>query len=252
MIIFRDISTFNDWRKAIPSETAVAFVPTMGALHQGHAELLRQARKQAEIVVLSIYVNPTQFNDPKDFEKYPSTGDQDVKIAESEKVDAIFAPTYPQMYPDQYRYQITEKQFSLDLCGAHRPGHFDGVLTVVMKLLQIVRPQMAFFGEKDYQQLQLIRGMVEAFFLPVQIISVPTVRETDGLAMSSRNLRLSASQRQRAPLLYKTICAATSAEEAHRRLQEQGFQVDYVKDIGSRRFVAAFLGEVRLIDNVQI
>lgn len=224
----------------------------MGALHEGHASLLRAASNETDLVVLSIYVNPTQFNDPKDFEKYPITWEQDLAIAEKEKVSAVFAPTYPQMYPDGYRYKVSENEFSNDLCGAHRPGHFDGVLSVVMKLFNIVQPTKAYFGEKDFQQLQLIKGMVESFFLALEIKAVPTMRESDGLAMSSRNVRLSSEERQKAPQIYKIISSAKSAENASVELANLGFKVDYVKDIDGRRFVAAFLGAVRLIDNVKI
>ena len=156
------------------------------------------------------------------------------------------------MYPDDYRYKITENEFSKILDGAHRPGHFDGVLTVVMKLFQLSTPTRAYFGEKDFQQLQLIKGMVESFFLDLEIIPVPTVREADGLAMSSRNVRLTEEERTKAPEIFKAITSHRSAEEVKNHLNSLGFEVDYVTDIGQRRFVAAKLGNVRLIDNVQI
>lgn len=238
------------FRRDYPAK--VGFVPTMGALHQGHADLLRQARKECDIVVLSIFVNPTQFNDPKDLEKYPSTWESDLKLAEECGVNAIFFPKYADMYPDNYRYKVIENEFSKLLCGKDRPGHFDGVLSVVMKLFNIVSPQVAFFGEKDFQQLTLIQEMAEAFFMNVKIVPVPTVREADGLAMSSRNVRLTAEERTKAPLIYKTITTSSNAAEASEKLTAAGFKVDYVTDIGSRRFVAAHLGTVRLIDNVKI
>lgn len=240
----------KNWRKN--QEGTVGFVPTMGALHTGHEELLKRARQDNDIVVLSIFVNPTQFNDPKDLEKYPKTWEQDLAMAQKNGVDAIFYPQYESMYPDNYRYKITENSYSNLLDGAHRPGHFDGVLSVVMKLFNVVAPTKAYFGEKDFQQLTLIQGMVEAFFMELQIVPVPTVREEDGLAKSSRNTRLSAEERNKAPAIYKTITECKTAEEAIAQLSAQGFKVDYVTDIGSRRFVAARLGEVRLIDNVEI
>ncbi len=238
------------FRKDFPAK--VGFVPTMGALHQGHADLLRKARQESDIVVLSIFVNPTQFNDPKDLEKYPSTWEADLKLAEECGVNAIFFPKYADMYPDNYRYKVIESEFSKILCGKDRPGHFDGVLSVVMKLFNIVSPQVAFFGEKDFQQLTLIKEMTEAFFMDLKIVAVPTVREADGLAMSSRNMRLTAEERAKAPMIYQAITQGPSAEAAAAKLNSSGFQVDYVTDIGSRRFVAARLGAVRLIDNVEI
>ncbi|WP_413585523.1 pantoate--beta-alanine ligase [Bdellovibrio sp. HCB274] len=248
--VLRTPAEFKAWRKN--QKGSVGFVPTMGALHSGHEELMKNARRENDVVVLSIFVNPTQFNDPKDFEKYPLTWDQDLKTAVNNKVDAIFYPRYPDMYPDEYRYKVSENSYSKLLDGAHRPGHFDGVLSVVMKLFNIVSPDKAYFGEKDFQQLSLIKGMVDAFFMHVQIVPVATVRESDGLAKSSRNLLLTKEHREMAPLIYKTITTAKSAEEAAKVLSTNGFEVDYVTDIDGRRFVAARLGAVRLIDNVQI
>jgi pantoate--beta-alanine ligase len=224
----------------------------MGALHSGHEELLKQARKNNDVVVLSIFVNPTQFNDPKDLEKYPKTWDADLAMAEANKVDAIFYPRYDEMYPDSYRYKVTENSYSNLLDGAHRPGHFDGVLSVVMKLFNVVAPTRAYFGEKDFQQMTLIQGMVESFFMDLEVVPVPTVREEDGLAKSSRNVRLTSTERMQAPAIYKAITESQTADEAAERLTAQGFIVDYVTDVGTRRFVAARLGDVRLIDNVQI
>lgn len=248
--VLRSPSEFQVWRRK--QSGTVGFVPTMGALHTGHEELIKQARKNNDLVVLSIFVNPTQFNDPKDLEKYPQTWDQDLAMAERNNVDAIFFPRYPDMYPDNYRYKVSENEYSTLLDGAHRPGHFDGVLSVVMKLFNVVRPTKAYFGEKDFQQLTLIQGMVESFFMDLEIVPVPTVREEDGLAKSSRNLRLTPEERKKAPAIFKAITNSKTAAEAAASLSAQGFIVDYVTDVGNRRFVAAKLGEVRLIDNVQI
>jgi pantoate--beta-alanine ligase len=242
---------FRAWRQSLGGRS-VGFVPTMGALHAGHESLLKRARGENDVVVLSIFVNPTQFNDPGDFSKYPKTWEADTAMARAAGVDAIFAPNREVMYPDDYKYKVTEGDFSARLCGASRPGHFDGVLTVVMKIFQIVAPQRAYFGEKDFQQLTLIQGMVDAFFLPLQIIPVSTMREKDGLAMSSRNVRLTPEQRALAPMIYQIIRSARESAEAARLLNEAGFRVDYVTDIDRRRYVAAFLGEVRLIDNVEL
>jgi pantoate--beta-alanine ligase len=249
--VIRSPQEFKQWRRSQAGQS-VGFVPTMGALHAGHESLLKRARSENEILVLSIFVNPTQFNDPKDFEKYPITWDEDLALAEANQVDVIFFPRAPDMYPDDYHYRVTENLFSEVLCGASRPGHFDGVLSVVMKLFNVVSPSRAYFGEKDFQQLTLIQGMVRAFFMDIILVAVPTLREEDGLAMSSRNRRLTAEQRALAPQLYKILKSATSDEEARAMLSRSGFKVDYVNDLKGRRFAAAFLGDVRLIDNVQI
>jgi pantoate--beta-alanine ligase len=240
------------YRSQFSPQSQVGFVPTMGALHAGHKQLLTAARKENDFCILSIFVNPTQFNDPKDLDKYPKTWEADLQLAKDIGVDAIFAPTFTSMYPDNYKYKLIETDFSLHLCGAHRPGHFDGVLSVVMKLFNLVKPTQAYFGEKDYQQLKLIEGMVAAFFMDLKIIPVPTMREQDGLAMSSRNIGLSKEQRALAPQFYKIISSANSAEAAIGELTKIGFKVDYVEDWNQRRIAAAFLGSVRLIDNVKI
>ncbi len=235
----------------------IGFVPTMGALHLGHQKLLEKARSENDVLVLSIFVNRTQFNDIADFQKYPVTWDSDLAIAQKTNVDLIFNPSFSEMYPDDFSYQVSETKLSLELCGKSRPGHFDGVLTVVMKFLQIIQPNRVYFGEKDYQQLSLIEGMIKSFFLDIQLISVSTVRESDGLAMSSRNIRLTADERQIAPLFYKTLITASNADEAYKILEYHGFRVDYVEDRKLtdgklRRFGAVYIGSVRLIDNVSI
>ncbi|MBX2988399.1 MAG: pantoate--beta-alanine ligase [Bdellovibrionaceae bacterium] len=250
MKVLHTVAEMREWRRS--QQGRVGFVPTMGALHEGHASLLARARAGNDLVVLSVFVNPTQFNDPKDFEKYPVTWEADLRLAEQSGVDAVFAPRKEDLYPDGYHYRVQENDFSRELCGAHRPGHFDGVLTVVLKLFQLVRPQNAYFGEKDGQQLQLIRGMVDAFFLDLNVVPVPTVREADGLAMSSRNVRLSPAERGKAPLIFKALTQSKSPQEARGWLEDNGFKVDYIEDRGGRRYIAAFLGETRLIDNVQI
>lgn len=243
---------FIEARKSIRGE--VGFVPTMGALHEGHLSLLEKARKENQVLVLSIYVNKTQFNDPKDFEKYPNTFERDLEMARKAGVDFVFAPQFADMYPDQYQVKIIEANESLLLCGKDRPGHFDGVLSVVMKLFNIVQPTRAYFGEKDYQQLMLIKKMVQSYFLPLTIVPCSIIRESDGLAMSSRNVRLSAEDREKAPLIYKILSRSSSPEQAKAELSAQGFRVDYVEFMWSRKFVAVKIGpeenEVRLIDNV--
>lgn len=250
--ILRTPEELLQYRKQVAPEQKVGFVPTMGALHLGHQTLLQTSRKNNDISILSIFVNPTQFNDPKDLEKYPRTWKADLQMAEACGVDAVFAPEFRSMYPDNYKYKLSESDLSLRFCGAHRPGHFDGVLTVVIKLFHLVDPHHAYFGEKDYQQLKLIENMVSAFFMKLKVVPVPTVREADGLAMSSRNVNLTAEERLLAPLLFKIISTAKTATEATDKLKQSGFCVDYVEDWNQRRIAAAFLGSVRLIDNVQI
>lgn len=251
MQIIRIPREFQDWRNFVITKS-LGFVPTMGALHAGHLELLKRAKAENQLVALSIFVNPTQFNDPNDFSKYPKTWESDLEIAKQAGVDVIFAPESQSMYPDQYKYQISENDFSNRLCGASRPGHFNGVLTVVMKLLLLTKPNRAYFGEKDYQQLELIRQMIHAFFLETTLVSVATLRETDGLALSSRNVRLTEAGRQKAPLFYKILKSSPSAEVAASELAKAGFRVDYVTDFNHRRFGAIFLDDVRLIDNVEL
>ena len=249
MRVFRDM---KEWRafRATGVAGRVGFVPTMGALHSGHASLLERARRECDVVVLSIFVNPTQFNNPEDLEKYPITTEQDLALAEKHDVDYVIMPDMPQMYPDGYRYKVSENEFSLELCGAHRPGHFDGVLSVVMKLFNLVRPEKAYFGEKDYQQLQLIKGMVDAFFMDLEIVPCPTVRETDGLALSSRNVRLSEVARKKSQTFPQVLMRAPTADAARAELESEGFAVDYVVDKDNRRFGAISIEGVRLIDNV--
>lgn len=250
MRVFKSVDEWRAFRRELRG--TIGFVPTMGALHAGHVSLLERARGENDYVVLSVYVNPTQFNDPSDLEKYPQTLDADVALAEAAGCDFVIAPTYAQMYPDQYRYRVTESEFSRELCGAHRPGHFDGVLTVVMKLLNFVGATRAYFGEKDFQQLTLIRGMVDAFFMDVTIVPCPTVRETDGLAMSSRNTRLSQDARALAVAFPAALRESASAAAARERLAREGFEVDYIEDREHRRYGAVKIGGVRLIDNVDL
>ncbi|MBS04112.1 MAG: pantoate--beta-alanine ligase [Gammaproteobacteria bacterium] len=235
---------------------SLGFVPTMGALHAGHASLISASVAGNAATVVSIYVNPTQFNNPDDLSNYPDTLDADLALAERLGADHVIRPTYDEVYADDYRYQISEKELSGILCGAHRPGHFDGVLTVVMKLLNIVRADRAYFGEKDYQQFLLIRDMARAFFLQTEILACTTVREEDGLALSSRNLNLSAAGRETAPTLNRLLRSGLDDEAVAGELAAAGFDVDYVVSREGRRFGAASLmnGElaVRLIDNVEL
>lgn len=250
------VKKIKDWKSLRASNSlknkTLGFVPTMGALHKGHIELVKKSLRQNDITVVSIFVNPTQFNNKADLRNYPVTINSDINILDELNVNYLFLPEYKELYPDDYKYKITETDFSKILCGRFRPGHFDGVLTVVMKLFNIIKPDRAYFGEKDYQQLELIRGMVKSFFMDIKIISVPTIRDKDGLALSSRNLRLNAIQRKIAPKFPEILMSNLSIEQIKSRLVSEGFKVEYVEQIGDRRFAAVYLGKVRLIDNVKI
>jgi pantoate--beta-alanine ligase len=253
MKVFHSVQAFQEWRASLPLGKSIGFVPTMGALHSGHESLLQFSVKDNDFTVLSIFVNPTQFNNADDLKHYPKTFEADLAMAKKSGVDAVFAPNeMSELYPDQYRYQITESEFSKELCGAHRPGHFNGVLSVVLKLLNLADATRAYFGEKDHQQLSLIEGMVSAYFLKTKIVPCPTVREESGLAKSSRNMRLTSEELKMAPLLYQTITTVRDRSEALSKLTELGFRVDYLEDKNNRRYVAAHLGQVRLIDNVPL
>ncbi len=229
----------------------IGFVPTMGALHEGHRALLARARAENDRVVLSIFVNPAQFNDPTDLAKYPRTLEADLALSAG-LVDDVIVPEAVEIYPDQYTYRVTEDSLSRRLEGAHRPGHFDGVLTVVLKLLNLVQPTRAYFGEKDWQQLRLVEGMVRALLLPVEIVACPTEREPDGLALSSRNRRLSPTARAQAVHFSRILRSAATAEAAATALKGAGFEVDYVVDEPGVRLGAICIENVRLIDNVRI
>ncbi len=261
------------WRKVGES---VALVPTMGALHEGHLSLVGLAKSKADHVVVSIFVNPIQFGPREDFNLYPrdEAGDL-VKLAKA-GADLVFAPEVAEMYPQGFSTQVRVGDLTEDLCGAARPNHFDGVATVVAKLLLQCAPDLAVFGEKDYQQLLVIRRLVRDLNVPVEIVPGPIVREKDGLALSSRNAYLSPSERKTAPLLYQTISAVAAdlaqgrgcddaVVAARFKLDAAGFRVDYVavrdpdtlKPLSgpvkrARVLAAAYLGKTRLIDNVPV
>jgi pantoate--beta-alanine ligase len=229
----------------------IGFVPTMGALHCGHASLIERCRRENEVVVVSIFVNPTQFNDPSDLQRYPRTLEQDMDLLQTLKVDHVVAPAVSDLYPCGYRFRVEPAGPAL-MESAFRPGFLAGVLTVVLKLLGLVRPARAYFGEKDYQQLQAVAGMVREFFLPTEIIACPTVRASSGLAESSRNALLSPEDREKAARLYQALVTGHSTGESRSLLEAGGFAVDYVEEHWGRRLAAASLGGVRLIDNVVI
>jgi pantoate--beta-alanine ligase len=202
------VETIADLRGRIASRRpagVVGLVPTMGALHEGHASLIRQARTECATVVVTIFVNPIQFDRPEDLEKYPRSLDGDVAACASLGVDLVFAPTVAEMYPVKLECRVEVGRLADHLCGRFRPGHFSGVATVVLKLFEIVQADRSYFGEKDAQQLAVIRRLVSDFNIPTTVVGVPTVREPDGLALSSRNQRLSPGERQLAPALYQAL-----------------------------------------------
>lgn len=250
----RVVSDLDTWLRVreILDDASVGFVPTMGALHEGHLALIRRSAAENERTVVSVFVNAPQFNDPADLQGYPRSLEGDVRMAADAGADFVFAPTHETMYDDGYRYRVTECNLSRTLEGAHRPGHFDGVLTVVLKLLNLVRPTRAYFGEKDYQQYLLIHGMADAFFLDTEIVACPTVRETDGLALSSRNVLLSPEARELAPRFAEMLAGAEGPEVVRRHLEDAGFEVDYVEDVDGRRYGAVCVDGVRLIDNLSL
>jgi pantoate--beta-alanine ligase len=252
MKVVEHVAEWQAQRDALPATDTLGFVPTMGALHEGHVSLVRRSLRENDRTLVSIFVNPAQFNDPADLARYPRTLASDLALLEAEGVDYVLVPPDRQLYPDGYRYRVIETERAVMLEGAHRPGHFEGVLTVVLKLLMLAGARRAYFGEKDWQQLHLIRGMAEAFFIPTQIVACPTVREHSGLAMSSRNARLATEDKERAASLYRVLASAASATAARHALEAEGFDVDYVEDHDLRRLAAVRLGGVRLIDNVSI
>lgn len=276
------VATIADVRRAVTDARAqgkaVGFVPTMGALHDGHAALVRAARAHAGFVVVSVFVNPTQFGPNEDFAKYPRTLDADQKVCGDAGADVIFAPTADEMYPANAVTFVEVSELGDHLCGAARPGHFRGVCTVVLKLFNIVQPDAAHFGAKDYQQAAIIRRMVRDLNVPVEVRVEPTVREADGLALSSRNRYLSAADRAAAPRIYQALEAARSRARAGEvdaaRLESAlhaelaaipGARVDYARVVDADTLqplarldrpavaaVAVFLGATRLIDNISL
>lgn len=252
--IIRSVEEWQKYRASINDRVMdVGFVPTMGNLHEGHLSLLARSAKANDLTVISIFVNPTQFNNPEDLQKYPRTLEQDIQLAAQAGADVVFAPAIGDMYPLEYRYQVKEVKLSRVMEGVHRPGHFDGMLTIVLKLLNLVRPKNAYFGEKDYQQYQLITDMVAALFLPMNVIPCPTIRDQQGLALSSRNGRLSADGIEKARR-FASVLGDTQmcAQEQREALLKEGFEVDYIEDHYGRRYGAVFVEEVRLIDNVPL
>lgn len=250
MQVINNITEWQQIRTALDPKLSIGFVATMGNLHAGHASLLQQARAQNDIVVLSIFVNPTQFNDAQDYQSYPRTQEADLLLAEKLNTDFVLMPERSSLYPDNYTYQISETEISQYQEGAYRPGHFTGMLTIVLKLLLLVQARRAYFGEKDYQQLQLIRGLAQAFFLNTEIIGCPIMRESTGLALSSRNNLLNTEERILAEKFAQTFQQTQiSCADIIQQLTHAGIHVDYVEDRENHRCAAVKVGRIRLIDN---
>ena len=251
MHVWNSIGGWLERRRAIDGRS-IGFVPTMGALHRGHASLVERCRRENEIAVVSIFINPAQFNDAKDLEHYPRTLDGDLELLRSLGTDDVLAPSVSDLYPHGYRFRVESDCMTSLMEGTHRPGFLQGVMTIVLKLLNLARAGRAYFGEKDYQQLQTITEMAEDFFIPTEIVACPTVREPSGLAESSRNVRLSPEARAKAACLFRVLTTANNPNDAREILEARGFGVDYVEEHWQRRFVAASLEGVRLIDNVSL
>ncbi len=246
---------YADWlkvRNALPQDTRIGFVPTMGALHQGHKSLLEKARRENDFLVLSIFVNPTQFNDSSDYQHYPRTLEQDCRIAVDSGVDALLIPSEKDMYPYGNEMPIiTQHPASQIMEGKVRPGHFNGVLTVVMKLLQWVQPTRVYFGEKDFQQYLLICELVKNYFLDVDVIGCETIREASGLPLSSRNQRFDAEQIKLAHRFAELLRSGSYDDLAaiQQRLEKEGLIVEYLEKHFGRLFIAVECHGIRLIDN---
>lgn len=246
--------TVDEWkhrRRALEGRS-IGFVPTMGALHRGHGSLVERCRRENEVVVVSIFVNPAQFNDQADLQRYPRTLESDLALIENLGADELIMPGPADLYPNGYRFRIESEADTRLMEGAHRPGFLQGVMTVVLKLLNLVRADRAYFGEKDYQQLQVVTDMAREFFVPTVVVPCATVREESGLALSSRNMLLSAEGKRKADGVFRALTNAATPAEARAMLEAQGYVVDYVEEHAGRRFAAAFLEGVRLIDNTSI
>ncbi len=279
MKIFNTVDGIRDEVVAMRAKgLSIGFVPTMGALHEGHLSLLRQAIEENDISICSIFVNPIQFSNEQDLSKYPRTLDDDCKKLEKAGCDLVFAPSVDVMYPDGENEKFYFGPLEEVMEGAHRPGHFNGVAVVVKRLFEICLPHRAYFGEKDFQQLMIIKVLVKQVNMPVEIIGCPIIREDDGLAMSSRNARLSPEERVNAAFIYKALskikmrAGQKPLEDILSRITERlnsvpGMKVEYLQVADEntllpikywddaeniRVFVATFLGEIRLIDNLKV
>lgn len=275
MIVLHTIKDLRNLLQSFKSEgKKIGFVPTMGALHAGHISLVHNSVRENDVTVVSIFVNPTQFNDKSDLDKYPRTLDADCELLNKNKVDIVFAPSVDEVYPEEDTREFDFGQIDKVMEGAHRPGHFNGVAQVVSRLFDIVGADRAYFGEKDFQQVAVVKDMVRQLAIPIEIVTVPIVREESGLAMSSRNQRLSAEQKQNACNIYKTLLesknSGLSVNETIKFVEEQinntqdltveyfaivdGNSLQLINDWNETTYavgcIAVFCGDVRLIDNI--
>lgn len=276
MVLLHTAEEIINYRKATGIDKIVGLVPTMGALHEGHLSLIRTAAKSSDLIVVSIFVNPTQFNDPEDFQKYPRHIDKDLQLLSGVKVDAVFVPAVKDIYPEEDERHFDFGNLDKIMEGKHRPGHFNGVAQVVSRLFDLVIPHRAYFGQKDFQQLAIIKHMVQHLNYDVEIISCPTIRELDGLAMSSRNHLLTSEERQHASLIPQTLFQAaghkftmTVSELKEWVIKtisaDPLFSVEYFEIVDSEKLtpvtmwedtvgktgcIAVKIGNVRLIDNI--
>lgn len=281
MIVFKTIPALRQYLNENRTlGRTIGFIPTMGCLHQGHGALIRHAAAENDIAVLSIFLNPTQFSCREDYAKYPRCRETDLMLAKAAGATVLFAPTETELYPDGFQTVVDVRELAKPLCGEKRPGHFIGMATIVLKLLNIVSPNRAYFGQKDYQQVCIVKQMVRDLNLETEIIDCPTVREESGLACSSRNTRLTPDEMERASWIYRLLQEAAETVKRvdtgsvdtsvlHDRLSksliEHGMEVEYVEIVDAATLrhknkiegetlvaVAVFIGEVRLIDNILI
>ena len=252
METFNSIKVWKHFRASLNTQCTIGLIPTMGAIHKGHLSLIERSITQNDYTVVSIFINPTQFNAPNDFKNYPKDLDKDKSLLASIGIDALLIPDEKEVYSEKYRFKVAENKYSKLMEGSSRPGHFDGVLTIIMKLLHVVNPSRAYFGEKDYQQFKLIKDMVSSFFIDTKIIACKTIRNRDGLALSSRNQLIPSENKKVASKFYHCLRSSKSSEEVKIELNNIGFDVDYIEEHDGRRFGAIKLGQVRLIDNVKI
>ncbi|HNZ85205.1 MAG TPA: pantoate--beta-alanine ligase [Paludibacteraceae bacterium] len=271
------ITTKSELCKSLTNSTGIriGFVPTMGALHQGHLSLVMRSKRENEVTVVSIFVNPTQFNDSRDLEKYPRTLDADINLLSQVGCDIVFAPTVDEMYPEKDTRIFNFGTLETVMEGRHRPGHFNGVAQIVSKLFDAVQPHIAYFGEKDFQQLAIIREMVKQLNYTITIAGCPIVRESSGLALSSRNMLLSAEEHKKAPIIYQILsesCIFVAQKQPHEirnwvlnKFQNTGLDVEYFEIVDGYSLqpvsswnesdyivgcIAVFCGKIRLIDNI--
>ncbi len=252
MQVFQTINEWSLYRSTINHSNTIGFVPTMGAIHKGHLSLVKKSLKQNNITIVSIFVNPTQFNNEDDLKEYPIDYKNDQRLLKNIGVDVILLPNTEEIYADEYKFMISENSLSQIMEGKYRKNHFNGMLTIVMKLINIVKPTITYFGEKDHQQFLLIQDMILSFFMDTKLVLCPTIRQEDGLAYSSRNTLLSNEQRVIAPYFFKILQTVRPINKIKKNLIHSGFDVDYIEKYNGRCYGAVKLGNIRLIDNVKL